>query len=225
MCHPRSLLLIFALFAGSTAAVDFDLLTDTAERHLRQQSKGLPGRVSIAVGKPDISRLPPCSAYEAFTPPGARIMGKSTVGIRCLGPNIWSILVPATISVTGNYVTTARPLAAGQPIQPGDLSVLSGDLSQQPTGVITDPASAIGKTPRNSLGAGLPLRADQLIAPLVIRQGQSVRVVSKGEGFSVSSDGKAMTNASEGQLVQVRMNSGQTVSGMARSDGSVEISF
>lgn len=225
MLRFRRLFLIFALLAGSTAAVEFDLLTDTAERHLRQQSKGLPGRVGIAVGKPDTSRLPPCSAYEAFTPPGARMMGKTTVGIRCLGPNIWSILVPATVSVTGNYVTTARPLAAGQAIQAGDLAVLSGDLSQQPTGVVTDPAAAIGKTPRNSLGAGLPLRADQLLAPLVVRQGQSVRVVSKGDGFAVSGEGKAMANASEGQQVQIRMNSGQTISGVARPDGSVEISF
>ena len=222
---PPFLFLIFALFSGSTTAVEFDLLIDTAERHLRQQSKGLPGRVTISIGKPDISRLPPCSAYEAFTPQGARPMGKTSVGIRCLGPNTWSILAPATISVTGNYVATARPLAAGQSIQAGDLTLLSGDLSQQPTGVVTDPAMAIGKAPRNSLGAGLPLRADQLLAPLVVRQGQSVRVISKGEGFAVSSEGKAIANASDGQLVQVRMNSGQTISGIARADGSVEISF
>ncbi|MDP3440758.1 MAG: flagellar basal body P-ring formation chaperone FlgA, partial [Azonexus sp.] len=102
---------------------------------------------------------------------------------------------------------------------------LSGDISSLPTGVVVDPANAIGKTLRNSLGAGQPLRSDQLLAPLVIRQGQTVRVISSGPGFSVSSEGKAMNNAAEGEIAQIRMNTGQTVSGIARNDGSVEISF
>ena len=62
-------------------------------------------------------------------------------------------------------------------------------------------------------------------APLVIRQGQSVRVVSRGSSFAVTAEGRALNNAAEGQLAQVRMASGQTVSGIARADGSVEISF
>jgi len=98
-------------------------------------------------------------------------------------------------------------------------------MSSLPTGVITDPASATGKTLRNSLGAGQPLRSDQLLAPLVIRQGQTVRVISKGPGFAVSSEGKAINNAAVGQIAQIRMNTGQTVSGIAQADGSVEISF
>ena len=153
------------------------------------------------------------------------MIGKTSVGIRCLTPNAWNVLIPAEIQITGTYVTTARSILAGRTIQTEDLHVLSGDISALPTGIIADPAAALGKTLRNSLGAGQLLRSDQLISPMVIRQGQSVRVISKGAGFAVSAEGKAMTNAAEGQLVQVRMSSGQTVSGTARSDGSVEISF
>ena len=71
---------------------------------------------------------------------------------------------------------------------------------------------------------GSPL-GDQLLAPLVVRQGQSVRVVSKGSSFSVSAEGKALNNAADGQVAQVRMSSGQTVSGVAKADGSVEIAY
>lgn len=216
--------LILSLSAALRAA-DFDPILDVAERHVRLQAQGLPGEPSITVGKLDVSRLPPCSAHEAFSPPGMRLSGKTHVGVRCLGPNIWSVLVPVQIAIRGRYVTTTRPLAAGQILQAGDLAVLTGDLSTLPTGIVTDPASAIGKTLRNSLGAGQPLRSDQVIAPLVIRQGQSVRVVSKGTGFAVSSEGKALNNAAVGQVAQVRMNSGQTLSGIAQADGSVEISF
>lgn len=51
-----------------------------------------------------------------------------------------------------------------------------------------------------------------------------MRVVSKGKGFQVATEGKALNNAAAGQVVQVRTASGQTLSGIARADGTVEIS-
>lgn len=225
MIARRFLTILFLLLALPLRAAEFDPVLDTAERYARQQTRGLPGKVTIAVGKLDTSRLPPCTAHEAYAPPGTRMSGRTHVGVRCLGPGIWSVLVPVQISVTGEYVTTARPLMAGQLVQPADLLTSSGDLSALPTGVVTNPANAIGKTLRNSLGAGQPLRSDQLLAPLVIHQGQSVRVISQGAGFAVSGEGKAINNAAEGQIAQVRLSSGQTVSGIAKPDGSIEINF
>lgn len=217
--------ILAAILSAPTLAAEADVVLDTAERFVRLQTQGLPGNVKITMGSLDLKRLPACAAHEAYLPAGGRLSGKTHVGVRCLGPNIWNVLVPVQIAVTGNYVTTSRPLAAGQTVQAGDLTTLSGDMSSLPTGVVTDPANAVGKTLRNSLGAGQPLRSDQLLAPLVIRQGQSVRVISRGPGFAVSGEGKAMNNAAEGQMAQIRLSSGQTVSGVAKADGSVEISF
>lgn len=202
-----------------------DPAIDVAERFVKLQTQGLPGEVSITVGDLNTARLPPCTAHEAFLPPGSRLSGRTHIGIRCLGPNIWSVLVPVQIRIFGQYVTTSRALAAGQVITPGDLTTVKGDLATLPSGIITASEIAIGKTLRNPLAAGQPLRREQLQAALVIRQGQSVRVISKGNGFAVSAEGNAITNASEGQVVQVRMASGQTVSGIAKADGSVEIAF
>ncbi|MDR2188316.1 MAG: flagellar basal body P-ring formation protein FlgA [Azonexus sp.] len=219
-------LLLALLLAATAAAADVDPVLDTAERYARLQTQGLPGEVKITVGKLDVERLPPCTAHEAYAPPGTRFSGRTHIGVRCLGPNVWSVLVPVQIAVTGNYVVTARPLVSGQTIREDDLSVVSGDVSRLPGGVVGSTAEAVGKTLRNSLAAGQPLRADQLLAPLVIRQGQSVRVISRGEGFAVSGEGRALNNASAGQLVQVRMGSGgQTINGVAQNDGTVEVGF
>lgn len=222
----RFLFLLFcqAVLLPPPAVAAADPVIDVVERHAQLQTQGLPGKVTITVGSLDPrTRLPPCSAHEAFTPPGARLWGKTHVGVRCLGPNVWSILVPVRISVAGPYVRTARPLTAGQVLQPGDLLTAAGDLTVQPAGVVSDPASAIGKTLKFSLAAGQALRADQLLAPMVIRQGQTVRLISRGPGFSVSSEGKAINNAAEGQVAQIRLPSGQVVSGVAKADGTAEI--
>jgi flagella basal body P-ring formation protein FlgA len=215
-------LLTHCLFA---LAADSAMILDTAEQHIRLQTKNLAGKATITMGQFDASKLPPCSALEAFTPQGSKIVGRTHIGVRCLSPNSWSVLVPAQIAVAGNYVTTSRPIIAGQAISESDLVTLSGDVSHLPSGVVSDPASIIGKTLRNSLGAGQTIRQDQLVAPMVIRQGQTVRVLSKGSGFSVSAEGKAINNAAVGQQTQIRMNSGQTISGTARADGSVEIEY
>ena len=62
------------------------------------------------------------------------------------------------------------------------------------------------------------------IAP-VVQQGQAVMVTSKGTGFSVSAEGLAMAKANEGQVVQVKVASGQVVTGIARNGGQVEVGF
>lgn len=76
-----------------------------------------------------------------------------------------------------------------------------------------------------SIAAGRPLRADMLRQPIVIQQNQTVKLVSRGAGFQVSNEGRALTNGLEGQIVQVRLASGQVVSGVARTGGIVEIGF
>lgn len=225
MALYRLLLLVLLALSRPLYAADESAVVDAAERYVRQQTQGLSGKVGISMGRLDVSRLPDCARHQAFSPPGTRLGGKTYIGVRCLGPANWSVLVPVNIAVTGSYVGTARPLIAGQTILADDLVTLTGDLNTLPTGVVTDPAGAVGKTLRNSLGAGQPLRSDHLLAPLLVRQGQSVRVVSKGDGFAVSSEGQAINNAAEGQVAQVRMPSGQTLRGTVKADGSIEIGF
>ena len=201
-----------------------DAIQSTALRHLQVETRGLPGTVSIEVGKPDPqTRLPACTQFEAYTPSSARPWGSTHVGIRCLGPNRWNILLPVQIRVTGNYVVTARSISAGQTLQEEDLVVLHGELSQQPANIITETGKASGKILKNSLAANQPLRTDLLIAPFLVRQGQNVKLHARGENFSVSSEGKALNNAAEGQVAQIRAASGKTVSGIVQADGSVEI--
>ena len=200
-------------------------LHNALEDFLRTQTQGLPGKVSFSISALDNNvQLAPCSVFEPFLPPGSRLWGRATVGVRCLGPASWTIYVPVQISVSGNYLVTARTLTAGHRIGGQDYVVRSGDLSTLPATIISEPAQALGKTLKNGLAAGQPLRSDQLTAPWAVQQGQSVRTVSKGPGFSVSSEGRALNNATEGQVVQVRSPSGQTLSGIARAGGIVEMS-
>jgi flagella basal body P-ring formation protein FlgA len=196
------------------------------ENYLRVQTAGLPGKVSYTMGAVDPRIvLAACAVPEVFLPPGARLWGMTSLGVRCSGAAPWSIYVNVQIKVTGEYVVTARPLAQGQALAPADISLQSGDLTQMPAGILTDPQLAVGKTLAAALAAGQPLRQELLRSPLVVQQGQTVKLQSAGPGFRVSTDGQSLSNAAAGQIAQVRISSGQTVSGVARTGGIVEIRY
>lgn len=200
------------------------LLYGSVEDFLRTQTQGLPGKVSFSVAPLDPStQLAPCSAFEPFLTAASPPWGKTTIGVRCLGPSSWTVYLQAQISVHGKYLVAARALTAGQVVGAADIAGRNGDLATLPATVLTDPAQAIGKKVRQGIVSGHPLRSEQLLAPWAVQQGQSVKTLSHGPGFSVSSEGKALNNATEGQVVQVRTPSGQTVSGIARAGGIVEV--
>jgi flagella basal body P-ring formation protein FlgA len=218
---------VAVMFAAMASAVCAQTsLSEALDQYLRIQTQGLPGKVSYSVGQLDQhAQLAPCSAFEPFLPPGGRLWGRATVGIRCLGPTRWTVYVPVQIRVTGSYLVTARQLKPGQIVSSADVLAQSGDLGTLPTSVLTDPAQAIGKTVRNGVAAGQPLRSDLLTAAWAVQQGQSVKLLSTGPGFTISNEGKALNNAIDGQIAQVRTASGQVVSGIARSGGVVEVTY
>ena len=199
-------------------------LYSTLDDYLRIQTQGLPGKVSYSVTPLDPrTQLSPCSAFEPFLPSGSKLWGKSTVGVRCLGPATWTVYIQVQVKVSGNYLISARAMPAGYVLTAADIVVRSGDLSNLPASIVTDQNQAIGRTVKNGFSSGQALRSDQLITPWAVYQGQNVRTVATGPGFSVSSSGKALGNAAAGQPVQVRTLSGQTVSGIARPGGVVEV--
>jgi flagella basal body P-ring formation protein FlgA len=218
---------LLMLFVGGAAArQDPAPVRKAVEDYLRTQTDGLPGEVSFTFrGLDPANQLAPCGAFDVGFAPGAKAWGRTNLSVRCLAQDGWSIFVPVQIHIVADYVVTARPLAQGQTIADTDLARRRGDLSDLPAGVITDERQAIGRTMSISIAAGRPMRADMIRQAVVIQQNQMVKVVSRGPGFQVSNEGKALNPGTEGQVVQVRLSSGQIVSGIARAGGIVEVGF
>jgi flagella basal body P-ring formation protein FlgA len=227
LCSAVLLFIALCLSAtANSAPPSTDPLYRVVEDYLRAQTQGFPGKVSYRITPLNArTQLAQCDAYDPFQPAGVAPWGKTTVGVRCLGPASWTIYVQVQVSVQARYLVAARPLTAGQIIGENDFVARNGDLGMLPVTVLIDDKQAAGKTVKIGIAAGQPLRSDQLITPWVVQQGQTVKTLSQGTGFSVSSEGKALNNAQEGQIVQVRTPSGNTVSGIAKPGGIVEIMY
>jgi flagella basal body P-ring formation protein FlgA len=133
------------------------------------------------------------------------------------------VFVPVRIRIYGPALVAARPLAAGQILAAEDLRLEESELTQ--SGILTDPAQAIGRRITVGVNGGYPVRQELLRLQQVISQGETVKVRVAGAGFTIIAEGIAVAHATDGQSVQVRMDSGRTVSGTARAGRLVEVRF
>lgn len=193
------------------------------ERFLQDQTAGLPGKVGIAVDAPAASPLPACAALEPFLPQGVVPWGRFSLGLRCAGEKPWTRYVAARVAVEGSYFVAAEPIDSGRTLSAQDVIERSGDLARLPRSVITDAAQLEGMVAVNRIAAGAPVRKEMLRAPVVIQQGQIVRLVAQGQGFSASTEGSAMTRATVGATVQVKTAGGRLLKGIAGRDGQVTL--
>lgn len=193
---------------------------------LTMQTVGYPGEVRVQVGAIDPNlKLPACENLQVNLPSGSKAWGKTSVGVQCLAPSKWGIYVQSSVSVIGNYLVAASPLAQGQVISEHDVIYEKGDLTRLPAGIFTEQSQALGRSVQISMTAGTVLRQEMLKVTPIVQQGQTVKVVSSGNGFSVSAEGLALAKANDGQVVQVKVASGKVVTGIARQGGQVEVAF
>lgn len=230
------LLLLFlppaALAVAASSPQEHDAIRTAVADFMREQVRALPGRPEIKVGAVDKRTiLPECARLEVFLPQGAHLIGNSTVGVRCpkgalsaTRPGVsqgWTLFVQVQVKVSVDLLILNKPLQQGQTISAADLSSQSGEWLQ--SGMLTDPAQAIGKTLKYSVGAGQVLRQDMLHAPYAVTQGKLVWLQIETPGFSIRSEGHALNDGADGQMVQIRTASGRVVQGTARANGIVEM--
>ncbi|SAK42859.1 flagellar basal body P-ring biosynthesis protein FlgA [Caballeronia hypogeia] len=204
---------------------DGESIRVAALNFLQQQAAGLPGKVEITVTPVFPRGLAACSSLDPFLPTGARLWGRMTVGVRCVGERPWTLYVQARVSINATYYLAARAIAPGEVLGQADLIARDGDITAMPQAIVTDPAQAVGAVALSRVPAGLPLRTDMLRAASSVAIGQNVRVVAGGSGFSISVEGSAMNNAAPGQQVRVKTAGGQIITGIVKDSQTVEVSL
>jgi flagella basal body P-ring formation protein FlgA len=205
----------------AAAVQSHELIHASVNSFVRAQTQALPGKFSFQIT--DIDKrisLPACSSLEAFLPPGTVLNGNTSVGVRCNSKQNWSIFVQVHVQISMNMLALKHTLQAGQSVHAEDISSLSSE--SVPAGTLTEPAQAVGKIMKYSVGGGQILRFDMLRAPYSVKLGDSVQLQVKGAGFSVSAEGQALGNAADGEKISARTASGQIISGIAHS-GAIEI--
>lgn len=209
-----------------TTAQDLATLTQQwVDQALAQlPADATPLRMQVSVGQLDSRlHLAPCSKVEPYLPPGARLWGRTRLGLRCLeGETRWNVFLPLTVQAWGPAWVLTGNVASGSALNPQDAVQTEVDWAADRASVLTDPQAWVGQVATRTLVAGQALRENMVRAPHLFKAGAPVQVKAQGPGYAVTSSGQALTAGSAGQNVRIRMINGKIITGIVNPDGTVE---
>ena len=193
---------------------------DTA---LQQTPQSTPLRMEVDVGALDERlRLAPCARIEPYLPAGARLWGRSRLGLRCLeGPTRWNVFLPLTIKAFGPAWVLTSNVPMGTALTEADAMQAEVDWAAESASVLADPSMWVGQVTSRALVSGQALRQSMVRAPHAFKVGAQVRVVAEGPGYAVTSMGQALVAGAVGQTVRIRMANGRIISGIVDETGAV----
>ncbi|MGM0769891.1 MAG: flagellar basal body P-ring formation chaperone FlgA [Pseudomonadota bacterium] len=147
-----------------------------------------------------------------------------TLQVACSGERPWRMFLNATVTIVGDGMVAARPLARGERLTGGLIKAESVTVNATRRGVITDPDQLLGMEMRRGVNAGTLMTPDLLTAPAAVVRGDHVIITARRGSFAVNSRGKAMADASVGDQVLVEnLSSARTVKARVTAPGQVEI--
>ena len=196
-----------------------EAIAATALSYLREQLSALPGQPSISIDPPRNERLTPCDAMSRFAVRHEAALPDDR-GHPLHRAQSLDRLCPGQRQRAGPILRRlahhrGRPgIDPGRPGAARDLVALPRARSPTGHGGRHDGGLSDHRRPADQ---GAALRNAQSV------RGSNVRINAVGKGFMVSSEGQALDNAAPGATVQVRMPSGQVVSGVVRNAGLVEM--
>lgn len=211
--------------AGDLGALSARWLNDAVQAaQVHEVAGNMPLRMEVSVGSLDPRlRLAPCNRVEPYLPIGARLWGRTRLGLRCLdGATRWNVFLPVTIKAWGPAFVLTGNVPAGTVLTAADAMESEVDWAADTAPVAATPESWVGLIASRYLLAGQTLRQNMVRAPELFKAGTQVRVVAQGPGFSVTSSGQAVTAGAVGQSIRVRMDNGRMISGTVSQDGTIE---
>ncbi|WP_455211016.1 flagellar basal body P-ring formation chaperone FlgA [Kaarinaea lacus] len=224
--------LLFALTTINTYAADFHAHKDIAKtateflhNHLAQTHSD---EFEIRIGAMDRRlRLSQCDTpLEAYLPPGARLYGKTTVGVHCTGSKPWKIFVPATLALYEKVLAVSRTIVRGETLGPKDITLVNKEVGPASQSYFRVPEQAIGFIAKRSIPAGRILTAHMVQAPRLVQAGQEVILLATTPQLEVRMKGKALSDGSKGDIIQVRnVRSKRVIQGIVTHAGVVRVNM
>lgn len=183
-------------------------------------------RVEVEVGHLDPRlHLKPCNEIEPFVPTGARLYGRSHIGLRCKDRGGWTVYLPVNVHVYARVPVAARNLATGETLKAVDVAFEERDISAPGMGPFPTAEQVEGRILVRGFLAGQPIVTTAFRPNPVVANGDPVKVIVRGSGFSIVTSGVALSQANDGQPLRVKLESGKTVQGVARPGKQVEVAI
>ena len=220
------LILSSSTFVEAAEIQDLNSLKRAAESFVLSKVMSISNetkRVEVIVGNLDPRlRLVQCSEQLSLSiPPGSRLQGNTTIGVRCSNPKAWSIYIPVRIAIYQQAVIAVRKMARGEIISPDDIILDDVDTSRVRGSSFTEITDLIGTKLKTTLKANQVIDSTTIC---LICKGDTVIIKSNNKAVSVSVAGVALNDGGKGDRIRVQNNaSRRVVDALITSNGVVSV--
>jgi flagella basal body P-ring formation protein FlgA len=140
----------------------------------------------------------------------------------CAGTDGWRQEFVLRASVSAKVLVAAVDVPANRPLAETDLALDRRDITATPD-AFSDSQAAAGMSSRRPLHAGDIVRKSSLVAAILVRRGQAVRIVAKSGPVEVTVAGEALEDGSRDAMVRVRnTGNGNIIRARVTGDATVE---
>jgi flagella basal body P-ring formation protein FlgA len=167
-------------------------------------------------------------SYKVTAADNQPLRGKCSIAVEFSinGYDQKKIWASATIQVLGPVVVTRKPLGRYKPIGGDDIQLKTMDLSDLPDDVITDTEEVLGKRTKRAIGAQVPLRADTVELPPLVKRGDLVVIVAESKGLKITTRGQVKKKGRLGeQIPVVNLDSNKVLYARVIDANTVKVDF
>ncbi len=219
------LLCTFTSFASAQVYPVNQLKQDIASFLATEYKQVTHERIDISVGNLDNRlRLASCEQPVVFiNQDQSGLGGNISVKAQCDSGKIWSVHVPAQVTIYRQIPIALRDIARGEVISQAHINTSVINVSSIRQAFLSDTQAIVGKEAKRNISRGEPFKTALLDAPTAVKRGEIVMLESMAGSIKVSSTGTAMADGRVGQKIRVRNNSSERIiSGVVISQGLVQ---
>lgn len=202
-------------------------LLDTTNAFLKNQL-GSDKSIRFKIGKLDPRlRLSACKQrIEAYLPENHRLLGHTTIGVRCTRNKGWKVHIPVHIQQFKDVLVTNRNLPRGHHLVAADVTHKNMDISSLNHGFYENTTQLSGMVLSRSLLRGQYLAPGMLDKPKWVRRGQTITILAKTGQVAIRVKGKALMDGRQGELVKIKnTSSNKELRGIVVAEGVVKITL
>ncbi len=172
-------------------------------------------------------RLDRCDQpLEVFAAGNARLIGHSSLGVRCRGSKMWKIHVPINIIRYTEVLVVRQNLPRGSVLQNNHIESRKLDISRLANGYFTDKSEVRGKILKRSLRRGDILTNGMLDVRKLVKRGDIVTIMASSHTLAIRVKGTALMDGRKGEVIRVKnQSSKREIQAVVVATGMVRVSM
>jgi flagella basal body P-ring formation protein FlgA len=120
------------------------------------------------------------------------------------GERLRSFWITAEIAIRSKVLTAAKQISTGKIVAADDVTSKYVEITDLRASYIRIPEDILGKVSRRNISPGDPLTRESFADPLLVKNGETVRLRLEREGIVLTSLVKAEQDGKLGQMIRVR---------------------